>query len=125
MDNVNWFADDKGGLYYGSTNNGNLANPNLNPYNNIVVRTFGGVPYVETQKTANGQVIPVVYALGFDPDTGLYDVTIANNLTTDAVASDFYLVSTNGGVSYDILYILDGISATQGVIKKYSWGCRC
>lgn len=121
LDNVNWFADDKGGLYYGSSAGGILANPNLNPYNNIVVRTFGGVPYVETQKTANGQVIPVVYSLGFDPDTGLYDITKANNLTTDPTATDFYMISTNGGTTYDILYILDGVSATQGVIKKYSW----
>lgn len=121
LDNVNWFADDKGGLYYGSAANSPIANPNLNPYNNVVVRTFGGVPYVETQKTVNGQVIPVVYTLGLDPDTSLYDVTKPNNLTTDPVASDFYMISTNGGTTFDILYILDGISATQGVIRKYSW----
>ena len=116
-----WIVDDKGGLYQGNTNSGTIANPNLNPYNNIVVRMFGGVPYVETQKTVNGQIIPVVYSLGFDNDTGLYDVTKANNLATDSVATDFYLISTNGGTTYDILYILDGVSATQGVIKKYSW----
>ncbi len=121
VDNVNWIADDKGGLYYGGLGGGNLANPNLNAYNNIVVRSFGGTPYVETQKTANGQVLPVVYALGLDPDTGLYDVTKANNLTTDPLASDFYLVSTNNGSTYDILYVMDGVSATNGIIKKYSW----
>jgi heme-binding protein Shr len=121
LDNVNWIADDKGGLYEGSLAGGTLANPNLNPYNNVVVRTFGGVPYVETQKTANGQVLPVVYALGLDPDTGLYDVTKANNLTTDPNAGDFYLISTNGGTTFDILYVLDQNSSTQGVIKKYSW----
>jgi hypothetical protein len=120
LDDVNWFADDKGGLYYGGTAN-TLTAPNLNPYNNVVVRTFGGVPYVETQKTANGQALPVVYQLGPDPDTGLYDVTLGNNLTTDSTAGDFYLISTNGGTSYDILYILDQNSATQGVLKKYSW----
>ncbi|WP_040546924.1 DUF1533 domain-containing protein [Pedosphaera parvula] len=119
LDNINWFADDKGGLYYGSAASGTLANPNLNPFNNVVIRTFGGVPYVETQKTANGQVIPVVYALGLDVDTGLYDVTKANNLTTDPVASDFYMISSDGS-TYDTLYILDGVSATQGIIKKYS-----
>jgi hypothetical protein len=120
-DNINWIADDKGGLYQGTANGGTLANPNLNAYNNVVVRTFGGVPYVETQKTANGQVIPVVYVLGKDNDNGLYDVTKANNLTTDPVATDFYLVSTNGGTNYDILYILDGVSSSLGVINKYSW----
>lgn len=119
LDNVNWIVDDKGGLYYGAAG-ANLAFPNLNAYNNVVVRTFGGVPYVETQKTANGQVIPVVYALGFDNDTGLYDVTKANNLNTDPVASDFYMISTNGGSSYDILYVLDGVSSSLGIINKYS-----
>ncbi len=119
LDNFNWIVDDKGGLYYGNTNNV-VANPNLNAYNNVVVRSFGGVPYVETQKTANGQVIPVVYALGYDSDTGLYDVTKANNLTTDANAGDFYMISTNCGATYDILYVLDQNSAANGAIKKYS-----
>ena len=98
--------------------------PNLNHFNNVVVKTFGGTPWVETQKAVNGLSIPVVYALGFDPDTGLYDVTFANNLTTDPNASDFYMISTNGGSTYDILYIIDQISATQGVINKYSSGFR-
>jgi hypothetical protein len=120
LDDLNWITVDKGGLYEGSIGGGTVANPNLNPYNNVVVRTFGGVPYVETQKTVNGQALPVVYALGLDPDTGLYDVTKANNLTTDPNAGDFYLTSTNGGTTYDILYILDQNSSTQGVIKKYS-----
>ncbi len=120
LDDFNWIVDDKGGLYEGSTNSGNIANPNLNPYNNVVVRTFGGAPFVETQKTANGQAIPVIYGLGLDSYTGLYDVTFANNLTTDPNAGDFYMISTNGGTTYDILYILDQNSATQGVVKKYS-----
>jgi hypothetical protein len=61
-----------------------------------------------------------VYELGFDPDTDLYDVTFANNLTTDQYASDFYMISINGGASYDILYIADQVSGTQGIIKKLS-----
>jgi hypothetical protein len=119
--NNQWFVDDKGGLYQGNTNGGTLYDPNLNIYNNVVVRTFGGNPYVETQKAVNGQTIPVVYELTYDPYSGLYDGTVANNLTTDGNAGDFYLISTNGGTSYDILYILDQNSSTQGVIKKYSW----
>ncbi len=116
----NWIADDKGGLYEGSLGYGNFTSPNLNPYNNVVVKSFGGTPYVETQKAVNGLSLPVIYALGLDPDTGLYDVTFGNNLTTDPNASDFYLISTNGGATYDILYINDQNSSTQGVIKKYS-----
>lgn len=119
-DDQTWIADDKGGLYEGAIGSGAIASPNLNAYNNVVIKTFGGVPYVETQKAVNGLAIPVVYALGLDSDTGLYDVTFGNNLTTDPNASDFYLVSTNGGVTYDLLYIADQNSVTQGVINKYS-----
>ena len=119
-DDLTWIVDDKGGLYEGAFADGTNAAPNLNAFNNVVVKTFAGVPYVETQKAVNGLSLPVVYTLGLDPGTGLYDVTSANNLTTDPNASDFYLVSTNGGATYDILYINDQNSATSGVIKKYS-----
>jgi hypothetical protein len=87
------------------------------------VKTFGGVPYAQTQKTANGSPIPVVYALAFDPDTGVYDVAVVNNLTTDPIAVDFYLINTNDGVNNGpgILYVLDQVSGTVGVINKYSW----
>lgn len=116
LDNYNWIANDKAGLYYGNSN-AVVVNPNLNAYNNVVVRTFGGVPYVETQKTVNGSPIPVVYSL--DPND--LTATVGNNLITDPVAVDFYMISTNGGTTYDILYILDQISSTSGLIKKYSW----
>jgi len=119
-DDQTWIADDKGGLYEGSTNSGNISDPNLNPYNNVVVKMFGGTPFVETQKAVAGQNIPVVYALALDSYTGLYDKTIANNLPTDGNASDFYLVSSDGGATYDILYIADQNSSTNGVIRKYS-----
>jgi len=119
-DDSTWIADDKGGLYQGESSSGNIDNPNLNNFNNVVVKTFGGAPWVETQKAVAGQSIPVVYELGYDPSTGLYDVTFANNLTTDQYASDFYMISTNSGASYDILYIADQVSGTQGIINKFS-----
>jgi hypothetical protein len=118
LDNLNWIVDDKGGLYYG---HGTVQNPNINVLNNVVVRTFGGVPYVETQKTASGSPIPVVYSLAFDSATGVYDDAVPNNLATDPVASDFYMISTNGGSTYDILYIVEGVSSSQGIIRKFSW----
>ena len=64
-DDSSWIVDDKGGLYQGSAYSGNIANPNLNNFNNVVVKTFGGTPWVETQKAVAGQSIPVVYDLGF------------------------------------------------------------
>ena len=114
-----WIVDDKGGLYEGNTNSGIISEPNLDAYNNVVVKMFGGTPYVETQKAVAGQNIPVVYSLGFDPDTDLYDVTFPNNLPTDGNASDFYLISPDG-INYNVLYISDQNSSTNGVIKKYS-----
>jgi hypothetical protein len=118
-DDSTWIAVDKGGLYQGSSP-ANIDNPNLNNFNNVVVKTFGGAPWVETQKAVAGLSIPVVYELAYDPSTGLYDVTLANNLTTDQYATDFYMISTNAGASYDILYIADQVSATNGFINKFS-----
>jgi hypothetical protein len=115
-----WIVVDKGGLYQGNFG-ASVADPNLNNFNNVVIKTFGGNPWVETQKAVAGLSIPVVYQLGYDPSTGLYDVTFANNLNTDGFASDFYMISTNGGVTYDVLYICDSIAATNGVITKYSY----
>lgn len=114
LDNYNWIVDDKGGLYYGNS----AINPLVNFYvaNNVVVRTFGGVPYVETQKTLNGSPVPVVFAL--DPVTR---ATQPNNLGVDQYAADFYLISTNGGTTYDVMYLLDQVSSSQGIIRKYSW----
>ena len=122
-DDTTWIADDKGGLYQGSSGNVQvpLTFPNLNNYNNVVVRTFGGNPWVETQKAVSGLSIPMVYELGFDMDTGRYDVLKPNNLGVDQFASDFYMISTNGGASYDILYIADQISSSAANINKYSF----
>ena len=111
LDNVNWIVADKGGLY--------MNDLLWSIQNNVVVRTFGGTPYVETQKTASGSPIPAVYTLAMD-NPGSINHAVPNNLVTDPVATDFYLISTNGGTSYDVLYVLDGVSATLGIIKKYS-----
>lgn len=120
VDNSVWITADKGGLYQVNPGGETVEQPNLNAYNNVVVKTFGGVPYVQTQK-ANGPALPVLYYLGFDSDTGLYDVTpYTPGLVTDPAAGDFYMISTNGGASYDVLYILDQNSETNGAIKKFS-----
>ncbi len=110
LDNVNWLVVDKGGLY--------MDNFIWSIQNNVVVRTFGGTPYVETQKTASGSPIPAVYALAMN-DPSSINHAVPNNLITDPVATDFYLISTNGGTTYDVLYVLDGVSSAVGIIKKY------
>lgn len=110
LDNINWLVADKGGLYINSL----LWSLN----NNVVIRTFGGIPYVQTQKTASGSPIPVVYALNMSgPDT--INNAVPNNLLTDPIAVDFYIITSNNVPS--VMYILDQVSATVGIIKKYSW----
>jgi hypothetical protein len=117
-DDTTWIADDKGGLYqdigYGAT----VTDPNLNDFNNVVIKTFGGTPWVETQKAVNGRHIPVVYYLSLDTFTGLWDTVNGNNLAQDLNAGDFYMISTNGGTSYDILYVAD--QTAPGLINKFS-----
>ena len=121
-DDINYFIDDKGGLYWG---NGPQQQANVNALNNVVVKCFGPLAdspntpaaYVETQKAVAGEEIPVVYYIY--NDGGFF--AQPNNLTTDANATDFYLISTNGGTTYDVMYTCDGISAKQGVINKLSW----
>ncbi len=120
IDNTNFFADDKGGLF--------VAGPNVpnspfafNTLNNIVVKSFDKQIFVETQKTANGSPIPVVYGLDTS-DLGLIQ-TIPNNLATDPIAVDFSIISTNNGSQSfpGILYIVDQTSGSLGDILKYSW----
>jgi hypothetical protein len=117
-DDTTWIADDKGGLYQGFSYSGTVADPNLNDFNNVVIKTFGGTPWVETQKAVNGRHIPVVYNLSIDPSTGLWDTVNGNNLLQDLNAGDFYMISTNGGTNYDILYVADQVA--PGLINKFS-----
>ena len=113
IDNTNYLVVDKGGLY--------INDLLWSAQNNVVVRAFGATHYVETQKTAGGSPIPAVYSLVMSGDGSSIVQANPNNLLTDPIAVDFYLVSTNGGASYDIMYILDQTSATSGQINKYSW----
>ena len=55
-----------------------------------------------------------------DVDFDQPEDTIPNNLPTDPVAQDFYMISTNNGDHYSILYVLDQVSGTHGIINKYS-----
>ncbi len=123
LDDVNFFADDKGGLYYGS---GYVFQANVDALNNVVVKCFGPqansiypghTAYVETQKAVSGENIPVVYMIY---NNGGW-ITQPNNLGNDPNATDFYLISTNCGTTYDVMYTCDQISSSQGVINKFSW----
>jgi len=115
LNDTNWLVVDKGGLY--------IDNFLFSAQNNVVVRAFGGVPYVETQKTASGSPLPVVYSLTLTGDDANIVQANPNNLVTDPVAVDFYLINTNDGVhgGPGIMYVLDQVSGTLGVINKYSY----
>ncbi len=130
-DDQNYFVDDKGGLYYGS---GFMPEANVDADNNVTLKVFntaagqggGATIYVETQKVPQGSYLPVIYNIaqpfGTEPSD---NPTVGNNLGTDPVATDFYLLSTNGGLSYDIMYTCDqtvDVSNNNiGVINKFSW----
>lgn len=115
LNNTNWLVVDKGGLY--------IDDFLWSIQNNVVVRAFGGVPYVETQKTASGSPLPAVYSLTMTPDNANIVQANPNNLITDPIAVDFYIINTNNGVSKGpgIMYILDQVSGTLGVLNKYSY----
>lgn len=123
LDDQNYFVVDKGGFYYGQ---GFMSEPNVNGNNNVVVKSFGYTPYAETQKVPQGNYLPVIYTIGQPYGTQPGDnPQIPNNLGTDPNATDFYLVSTNGGQTYDILYTCDQATspsgASIGVINKFAY----
>ena len=115
FDDLNFIVCDKAFLIYGT---GSSAAP-FNINNNVVVRAFGGHGYVETQKTSAIDPYNAIY--GFDVIGGnpTYNASLGYPLANDQNAQDFYMISTNGGASYDVLYILDALK-TQLVITKYS-----
>ncbi len=119
-DNQNFLIDDKGGLYV----NGTLSYPQ----NNISVRSFGGVSWVLTAKTANPATSDLYEFAGNSPpaidwgDPGNDGPFITPSLTppSDPVAQDFYMIATNG--SYNVAYIADqsgGPGGNNGIITKW------
>jgi Protein of unknown function (DUF1533) len=121
IDDVNFIVDDKGGLYFGSGNSLNILNQN----NNVVVHSFGGLGYILTQKSTALYSGPTMYGFTWSGGVAYPDNSRGYGLPQDPNAQDFYLISTNGGTSYDVLYILDNVSIASGntnlcVINKYS-----
>jgi hypothetical protein len=119
FDDVNFTVCDKAFLVYGAGAYPGLA-PAFNFNNNVVVRAFGGHGYIGTQKVSD---IPYNTIYGFDVIGGnpTYNPYVGANLPVgDGNAQDFYMISTNGGASYDVLYILDALKHSM-YITKYSW----
>lgn len=121
IDGVNFIVNDKGGLYYGSGNSLNILNQN----NNVGVRSFGGQGYILTQKSTSAYSGPTMYGFTWSGGVAYPDNSRGYGLPQDANAQDFYLISTNGGSSYDVLYFMDNTSIASGstnvcVIYKYS-----
>ncbi|HEV2327930.1 MAG TPA: hypothetical protein VGY56_03970 [Verrucomicrobiae bacterium] len=77
----------------------------------------GHTAYVETQKAIAGLDIPIVYMIY---NNGGW-IAQPNNLGNDPNATDFYMISTNSGATYDVMYTCDQISSKQGIINKLSW----
>jgi hypothetical protein len=124
-DNVNFLICDKGGLY--------VNHSLVYEQNNLATRSFGGAAWVETAKAA----FPATASLykfantsfgGDDIDWGnpFDNGPVINTTFTppqDPLAQDFYMITTNGGTTYSILYVLEqngGTNGASGVINKWS-----
>ncbi len=124
-DNLDFLICDKGGLYVNSAL--------VYQQNNVATKSFGGAAWVQTAKAA----FPAVASLyefanasyggtGIDWSNPGDNGPVVNSTFTppeDPLAQDFYMITTNGGATYSILYVLDqsgGTNLTSGVINKWS-----
>ena len=119
VNNTDFVIDDKGFLWLGGPGS---INASFNNNNNVVVKAFGGQVYVLTQKSSGLDPYNAMFGVDVsDPMNPTYNVSLGYPLGVDGNAQDFYMISTNGGVSYDVLYIMDSLTKpTQLVINKYS-----
>jgi hypothetical protein len=108
VDNSTWFIGDQGGFY---SNGSTSASPSANIRG---VKSFGGTVYAFT---ASGSLAPVgtISAATGGTYTALPGLGIGAS-----TRQDFYLVSSAGNNTYDVLYVLDATSGTAGTIFKYS-----
>jgi len=124
-DNTDFLICDKGGLYVNSTL--------VYQQNNLSAKSFGGSAWVQTAKvafppTASLYIFANTDLGGNSIDWGspyengpeLHDTFTPPD---DGLAQDFYMITTNGGTTYSILYVIDqsgGTNGTSGVINKWS-----
>jgi PEP-CTERM motif len=110
LDNSSWYISDQSGIY---TNGATAPSPTANTRG---IKPFGGSVYtLQASSVATTISIGTVSLPTGGSITGLPD------LTNDANAVDFYMVSSgSNGSAFDILYILDDTSATVGAIDKFS-----
>ena len=108
INNTNWFIGDQGGFY---TNGATTASPTGNIRG---IKPFGGTVYALTASTTAAPVGIISAATG-----GTYAALSGLSLG-NANKTDFYLVSSAGNSTYDILYTTEASSATAGTISKYS-----
>jgi len=126
-DNLDFLICDKGGLYVNSSL--------VYEQNNLSTRSFGGATWVQTAKVAFPATASLYQFANASNggnsidwgDPGDNGPVINETFTppSDPLAQDFYMISTNGGSSYTILYVLDqggGTSGSSGIIYKWFLG---
>jgi hypothetical protein len=122
-DNMNFLICDKAGLYVNSAL--------VYEQNNVATRSFGGAAWVQTAKAAFPAVASLYQfndghgdSIDFgDPGDNGPVINPTFTPPQDPLAQDFYMITTNGGDTYSILYVLDqssGTNGTSGVINKWS-----
>lgn len=108
LNNSGWFIGDQNGFY---TDGSTSASPSANIRS---VKAFGSTVYAFTALT-NAPPVGLISATSGGTYTALSG--LANGSTT---RQDFYMISSAGNSTFDILYVLDATSATAGTIYKYS-----
>jgi len=108
LNGTSWFIGDQGGFY---TNGASTASPTGNIRS---VKAFGTTMYAGTASTTAPPVGIISSATG-GTYTGL--TGLANGTSN---VQDFYLVSSAGNSTYDVLYVLAATSNTAGTISKFS-----
>ena len=124
-DNNNFLICDKGGLYVNHTL--------VYEQNTLSARSFGGATWVETAKTAQPPTASVFQFANTNFGGNAINwgnpynngVLLYPTITPpqDAIANDFYMITTNGGSTYSILYVLEqggGTNGSSGIINKWS-----
>ena len=107
LDNSTWYMGDKSGIYL------NGATTPASTINVRPLKSFGGQVYA---LSANSSAVVSTVSTDGTTLTGL------NGLAADALAVDFYMISSGkNGAVFDLLYVLDGANVTKYSLVSGSW----
>jgi hypothetical protein len=107
LNNSNWFIGEQGGFY---TNSATSASPSGNVRG---VKALGGTVYAQTSTSALGTISA--------PSGGTYTALTWSATPSTTSLQDFYLVSSAGNSTYDVLYLLYAHRPLPGPLPSTRW----